>query len=816
MHWEAIYNNWFASKGWTAAAFQRETAQAYFQNKTGIVNAPTGSGKTYSIALPAVIDAFLKKRSNKGLFMLWITPLKALSNDIASAIESAAFSIDPDFTVKVRTGDTDIKSRKQIKDKPPSCLVTTPETVHLLLSSKRYGDYFKNLELVVVDEWHELMGSKRGVQVELALAIFKSLQPSMKCWGISATIGNLSQSLQVLIPQELYNSSPLLVRHEKPKEIEFITILPDEIERFPWSGHIGLSLLPKIIPVINKSKTTLIFTNTRAQSEIWYQNLLDQSPELAGRMAIHHGSLDPEVRHWVEHALHNEQLKAVVCTSSLDLGVDFRPVDTVIQIGSPKSVARFLQRAGRSGHEPNKPSKIYFLPTNSLEIIDAIALGKALDQAFVEKRNPVEQPLDVLLQFLTTLAVSDGFNPEKTFQLIRKTYSYRKMSQEHFQWAITYLTGNMQVLASYDEFKKLVLDSNTGTYIVHSRRIAMLHRMSIGTIVSDSSIWVKQLGKSVLGTIEEYFISKLKEGDAFVFAGRVWSFVKLEGNTALVKKSESKSATVPSWMGGRMSLSSEMSHLIRQTVYELGVHFHAGAQNNLNKETSVLMPLADTQNKRSLLPSPDELLIEKFTSRDGFHLFVYPFEGRMVNEGMAMLFAYRLAKIEQASFSIAMNDYGFELLSAHEIPIELALELDLLNIEEIEQDLIDCANFSEMCSRRFSEIAIISGLLNRGTPSKQIKSKHLHASAKLFFEVFTEYDSDNLLLQQAKNEVFQLQLDYNRIVTAFKRIASKEVKIIEIKKPIPFCFSLLVDRLREQLSNEKLEDRIAAMLRLAE
>ena len=410
MQWKAIYNNWFASKGWTAAEFQRETAQAYFQNNNGIINAPTGSGKTYSIALPAIIDAYLKKRSNKGLFMLWITPLKALSNDIASAIEAAAVSIDPGFTVKVRTGDTDVKSRKQIKDKPPSCLVTTPETVHLLLSSKRYGDYFKNLELVVVDEWHELMGSKRGVQVELALAVFKSLQPSMKCWGISATIGNLSQSLQVLIPQELYNTSPVLIRHEKPKEIEFVTILPDEIERFPWSGHIGLSLLPKIIPVINRSTTTLIFTNTRAQSEIWYQNLLDQSPELAGRMAIHHGSLDPEVRHWVEYALHNEQLKAVVCTSSLDLGVDFRPVDTVIQIGSPKSVARFLQRAGRSGHEPNKPSKVYFLPTNSLEIIDAIALGKALDQEFVEKRNPVEKPLDVLLQFLTTLAVSDGFS----------------------------------------------------------------------------------------------------------------------------------------------------------------------------------------------------------------------------------------------------------------------------------------------------------------------------------------------------------------------------------------------------------------------
>ncbi len=816
MHWEVIYNQWFLSKGWEPSRFQREAAKNYFAQNNGIINAPTGSGKTYSIAIPAIIDSLLQKRSKQGLFLLWISPLKALSNDIAVAIESAASQLDPSFTVKVRTGDTDVKSRKEIKEKPPTCLVTTPETVHLLLSSKSYANYFRNLELVVVDEWHELIGSKRGVQVELALAIFKHLNPRLKCWGISATIGNLNQSLQVLLPTTLYGNQPHLIQHDISKEIQFKTILPDEIERFPWSGHIGLSLLSRIIPIIKSSRTTLIFTNTRAQSEIWYQNLLDQCVDLAGRMAIHHGSLDQEVRRWVEFALHNEQLKAVVCTSSLDLGVDFRPVDTVIQIGSPKSVARFLQRAGRSGHEPNKPSKIYFLPTNSLEIIDAIALGKAIDQGFVEARIPLEQPMDVLLQFLTTLAVSDGFDIQLLYEVISKTYAYRNLTKSDFDWALNYLTGNLNVLASYDEFKKLTYDADSKLYRVLSRKIAMLHRMSIGTIVSDQSVWIKQMGKSVLGTIEEYFISKLKEGDAFVFAGRVWSFVRLEGNTAIVKKSESKTAVVPSWMGGRMSLSSEMSHLIRQTVYELGEHFHSGNTNPSNLEMDVLMPLAATQNIRSLLPAPDELLIEKFSSSDGYHLFVYPFEGRMVNEGMAMLFAYRLSQIENTSFSISMNDYGFELLSADEIPIEVALELDLLNINNLESDLEECANFSEMCGRRFSEIAVISGLLNRGVPAKQLKSKHLHASAKLFFEVFNEYDPDNLLLKQARNEVFAYQLDYQRIIQAFKRAVAKDVQIVSIQKPTPFCFSLLVDRLREQLSNEKLEDRIAKMLTLAD
>lgn len=816
MHWEAIYKQWFLKRNWQPADFQYETARQYFANKNGIVNSPTGTGKTYSIALPAMIDARLKKRSRNGLFMLWITPLKALSNDIASSIESAAQELDEDFTVNVRTGDTDQKTRKQIKEKPPSCLVTTPETVHLLLSNKQYKSYFKNLEVIVVDEWHELMGSKRGVQVELAISLFKSFRTDLKCWGISATIGNLNQSMETLLPSSVFNHQPILVRNTEPKSIEFITVLPEEIERFPWSGHIGLSLLPKIIPIVERAKTTLIFTNTRAQSEIWYQNLLDECPDLAGRMAIHHGSLDQEVRRWVEWALHQKQLKAVVCTSSLDLGVDFRPVDTVIQIGSPKSVARFLQRAGRSGHEPNKPSKIYFLPTNSLEIIDAIALRKAMDQGFVESRPPVDCPMDVLLQFMVTLGISDGFQAEDLYQTVRRTYVYRSLSLKQFNWCLEFLSGKIKVLSSYDEFNKLIYNSESNLYGVTSRKVAMLHRMSMGTIVSDQSVWIKPIGKSVLGSIEEYFISKLKEGDTFVFAGRVWSFVKLDGITALVKKSDSRNAVVPSWMGGRMSLSSEMSHLIRQSVHELGKTFLNKEFHNKSIEINTLRPVIETQNARSALPTSDQLLIEKYNSFEGCHLFVYPFEGRMVNEGIAMVFAYRLSKIQNATFSIAMNDYGFELLSAEDIPIDLALELDLLNVDNLKEDLEDCANFSEMCSRRFSEISVISGLLIRGAPVKQLKSKHLHASAKLFFEVFKQYDPSNELLIQAENEVYSHQLDYQRIVSAFLRISKKEVIIQEILKPTPFCFSLLVDRLREQLSNEKLEDRIAKMIQLAE
>lgn len=809
MHWKAIYQQWFANRKWMAAPFQSDAAEAYFQGCSGLINAPTGMGKTFSIGLPAIIDAFQQKRSQKGVFMLWLTPLKALSNDIAEAIQSAANEIDPNFKVLVRTGDTSSKIRAQIKSKPPACLVTTPETLHLLLASKGYEQYFANLEIIVADEWHELMSSKRGVQVELAIAWLASLKPSLKVWGISATIGNLQVAMDVLL-SPISNSPKKLIQVNQQKTLEIHTILPETIEKFPWSGHMGLMLLPKVVPIILESRTTLIFTNTRGQSETWYQNLIDENPDLAGRIAIHHGSLDPEVRHWVEQALHQELLKAVVCTSSLDLGVDFRPVDTVIQIGSPKSVARFVQRAGRSGHRPNTPSKIYFLPTNSLELLDSMAIKDAISEGFVESRNPVEMAYDVLMQFVCTLAISEGFEENQLYAAITSTFGFRALTRKEFHQILDFLSGNSQALLGYDEYHKL--EFIDGYYRIQSRKLAMMHRLSIGTIVSDQAILVKQLGKGILGSIEEYFISKLKPGDHFVFAGRVLSFVKVEGNIALVRKSTSQKAIVPSWMGGRLSLTSELSHFIRNQIQK----FNGNERQNQLPEMELLMPLMDVQNSRSALPNANQMLIESYHSNEGHHLFVFPFEGRLVNEGLAMLIAFRIGKIAPISFSISMNDYGFELLSDSEIPIELALELDVFTTDNLEIDLEQCANYSEMCSRKFSDIAVISGLLFKGKPNKQVKAKHLQASAKLFYKVFSEFEPENLLLKQAQIEVNEQQLQLMRLSTALNRINYKELILNEILKPTPFCFGLIVDRMREQLSTEKVEDRIAKMLNMAQ
>lgn len=798
-NWEHGLQSWYQSRGWSPHVFQIECAQKYFEGFHGLLNAPTGSGKTFALAIPAILDHMHRLKGKKGLFLLWITPLKALSGDIRDAIESAANELGADWYVALRNGDTDIKERKRQQVEQPQCLVTTPESLHLLLATKGYSSFFKNLSCVVVDEWHELLGSKRGVQVELGLSRLRHICPKLRVWGISATIGNLAEARDVLMPLEWRVST---VKSDYKKETQIHTILPRTIENFPWAGHLGIKLLDKVLPVIEASQTTLIFTNTRSQSEIWYQRLLDAEPSLAGRMAIHHGSLTSEVRTWVEDMLHAGVLKAVVCTSSLDLGVDFRPVDTVIQIGSPKGVARFAQRAGRSGHRPGEVSNMWFLPTHSLELLEAAALKTAMKEEIMESRIPVMRAFDVLLQYMMTLAVSDGFDPETLYLEVTQCHSYQTVTRDEWQWLLRFLKDGGETLGAYDEYHRVV--EKEGKYCVTGRKIAMQHRMSIGTIAHDQSMLIRLMNGQKLGTIEEYFISRLEEGDCFVFAGKVLELVRVEGPVAFVRKAQKAKGLVPSWQGGRMSLSTELAELLQAKIH----HY----QSLPDIEIKALRPLFALQAELSHMPAENELLIEQIETEEGFHLFVYPFEGRMVNEGLAMLLAYRMSQQSRQTFSIAMNDYGFELLSSKPIRIEEALEEDVFSSAHLIADLHGSTNYSEICRRRFNQIATISGLVFKGFPNKQVRSRHLQANAGLFFEVFSDYEPDNLLLKQAEEEALYYQLEENRLRAALEKIQGLDMILKQPKQVTPFCFPLLVDRLRENLSNEKLEDRIAEII----
>lgn len=803
----AIGEDWFQRQSWQPFPFQLEAWKAYLDGYHGLVNAPTGSGKTYSLIIPVLLeflrDAKDPAREKNGLRAVWITPIRALTREIQSAAQRAADELGLHWRVAIRSGDTKSSERTRQKKNPPEILITTPESLHLLLATKGYDKYFQNLQTVVVDEWHELVGSKRGVQMELALSRLKGLLPRLKVWGISATIGNMDEAMAVLLGNSLVEGAYKVIRANVPKPIEVHTILPDEIETFPWAGHLGIKLLEKVLPVIEQSKSTLIFTNTRAQCEIWYQNLLEVAPDLAGAMAMHHGSISRELRDWVENALHEGTLKAVVCTSSLDLGVDFRPVETIVQIGSPKGVARFMQRAGRSGHQPGALSKIYFVPTHSLELIEGAALRQAIAEEGVENRLPYIRSFDVLAQYLVTLAVSNGFRPAEIWPEVQGTYAYNSLTEDEWAWCLDFITTGGSSLDAYDEYKKVVVEN--GLYQVARRRTAMRHRLQMGTIVSDANLQVKYVSGKRIGSIEEWFIAQLKPGDVFWFAGRSLELVRIKDMTVQVKRSKKKTGKIPAWMGGRMSLSSQLSDFLRQKIDAL----HHGRYEDIELEK--IQPLAELQAGRSHLPAMNECLLEYFKSREGYHLLVYPFEGRYVHEGMGALLAYRISKLRPISFTIAMNDYGFELLSDTEIPIDEALENGLFSVENLSLDIQASINAAELARRRFRDIASIAGLVFKGFPGKQKKDRHLQSSAQLFFDVFQDYDPENMLLRQAYDEVMSFQLQEARLRQALNRIRNQRIVLTTPHKATPFSFPIIVDRLRERLSSEKLEDRIRRM-----
>jgi len=820
-----VVKNWLASGNRVPFLFQEQTWQHIIDQRSGLVNAPTGCGKTFSVFLGAVIDFInhhpddYTKKSKNGLQLIWVTPLRALAKDIGRAMEQVLFEINLGWKVGIRNGDTSISDRQKQKRQMPEILIITPESMHLLLAQKGYANLFGSLRIIVIDEWHELLGSKRGVQVELAICRIAGIRSKesegkktpLGIWGISATIGNLDQAKEVLLaPLKLFpgNQKGESVKAEITKLIDIESIFPDEIEKYPWAGHLGLKLVDKVIPIINNSRTTLIFINTRGMSERWYQALLNECPDLAGAIALHHGSIDMDLRTWVEEALHSGKLKAVVCTASLDLGVDFRPVETVIQVGSPKGVARFLQRAGRSGHQPGEVSKIYFLPTHSLELAEAAALKAAKELNFIESRDPRMLCFDVLIQFLSTLAVSDGFRPEEILPEVRATYCYSDITDEEWQEMLYFITSGGNALQQYDEFRKVeIID---GLYKINSRRIAMRHRLHIGTIVSDPMLKVKFMSGGYIGVIEEGFISRLNPGDVFTLSGRNLEYVMIKDMTAIVKKSNSGKAIVPSWNGGRMPLSANLGIMLRKKFNEAS-EILSVKNYETDIEIQVLKPLFALQKKLSHIPSENELLIEHIETRDGFHLFIYPFEGRLVHEALGALLSYRISRLTPITFSFAMNDYGFELLSDQPIPVDDSNVDELFSSENLMQDIQRSVNSAEMAKRKFRDIAVIGGLIFQGYPGEHKKARHLQSSASLLFQVFNEYDKNNLLLRQAYNEVMDQQMEERRLRDTLQRIQQSKIVITFPAVLTPFCFPLKVDSMRESLSSEKLEDRVKKM-----
>ena len=811
--------DWFRGHGWAPFDFQREVWSAYRAGESGLIHAATGTGKTYAAWVGPLLEwldenpgpgpARVSRANAPALRVLWITPLRALAADTEAALRLPLVEIGIPWTLESRTGDTSAAVRSRQRTRLPTALVTTPESLALLLSRDDAREVFSDLRAVVVDEWHELMGTKRGVLAELALARLRGWRPELRTWGLSATIGNIEEAREALLGVGPDRPPSRTVRGLLPKTVIVDSLIPPVIERFPWAGHLGTQMLPQVLGAIEEGETAIVFTNTRSQTEIWFQAILEARPGWAGEIALHHGSLDRRTRDFVEEGLRSGRLRCVVATSSLDLGVDFSPVDRVLQIGSPKGVARLLQRAGRSGHRPGAASRVTCVPTHALELIEVAAARDGVEAGAVESRLPVERPLDLLAQHVVTVALGGGFRPGELLREVRTTRAYAGLMDDEWAWVMDFVTRGGEALRAYPEYSRVV--ERDGLYVVEDKMIARRHRMAIGTIVSDAAITVQYVRGARLGSVEESFIARLKPGDRFVFSGKPLEFVRVRDMKAWVRKASSTRGAIPRWMGARMPLSTELAASLRRRLEE------ASRGEWRGREMEAIRPILEVQARWSRIPAADELLIERVKTREGHHLFFFPFEGRLVHEGLAALLAYRISRLAPITFTFSMNDYGIELLSADEAPLEEALAAGLLAPENLLEDVPASLNATEMARRQFREIARVAGLVFPGFPHAGKSARQLQASSGLFFEVFTKYDPGNLLVSQAHREVLERQLEASRLGRTLERLQASKVVVTQPRRTPPLAFPLLVDRTREAVSSESLSDRVRKMqLRLEE
>lgn len=785
--------SWLASEGIRPLPFQEEAWTSFLAGDSRLIHAGTGAGKTLAAAGGALIEAGAGGGRSPGLRLLWITPLRALARDSAAALVRAAEGSGVDWTVELRTGDTSSSIRSRQRSRLPECLVTTPESLSLLLSHPGAAGRFGGLAAVVVDEWHELIGSKRGVLVELLLARLRSWNAGLRVWGTSATLGNPEQAARVL------GATPLTGPVGPLPEIE--SILPSDPVRFPWSGHLGLRLLPAVLQRLEDPGTALLFTNTRAQAEIWHQAILHARPGWAGSIALHHGSLDRAVRESAEEGARAGSLRAVVCTSTLDLGVDFPAVERIFQIGSPRGIGRLIQRAGRSGHRPGGTPRVICVPTHALELLEFAAVRRALGEGTVEPRDTLSAPLDVLAQHLVTLAAGDGFDPEALLPEVRSTHAYRDLTEDRWHWTLDFVQRGGNALRAYPGFRKVVAGSG-GIHRVEDPEIARLHRASIGTIVSDADVEVRMLRGARLGTVEESFIARLRPGDHFHFAGRLLEFVRIRDSAAQVRPATGSRGIVPRWAGGRLPISSELGRELLRLIGE------TGREAPPSPERACLHALLELQARWSRLPDPQTLLVETTTSPEGHHLFLFPFEGRRVHEGLAALLAWRWSRRGPHSIRVSANDLGLELFSDRPLGIGREDWVPLLSPDRLGADLFDCVNGTELARRRFREIARVSGLLFAGYPGRGKSARQLQASGGLLYDVLSRHDPGNLLVEQAALEVLEDTLEFRRLEQALRSLRGRRIVEAHLTRLSPLAFPIWAERMQAEISSESWIDRV--------
>lgn len=775
-----IFQDWFAERGWQPRTHQLDLLARAHSGQSTLLIAPTGAGKTLAGFLPSLIDLYredgLRRKPGMAFFgphTLYISPLKALAVDIARNLEAPIREMDLPVTVETRTGDTPAHKRQRQKERPPDILLTTPEQIALLLADKNAGRFFKQVKTIIFDELHSLVVSKRGDLLSLGLARLFRHAPKITTIGLSATVAN-PQDLQAwLVPQnrehgEVSEAGLIeITGGAKPD----ISILETE-ERLPWAGHTALYAIDNIYRQIKEHKTTLLFVNTRFQAELLFQELWRVNED-GLPIAMHHGSLDVGQRRKVEAAMGTGSLRAIVATSTLDLGIDWGDVELVIHVGAPKGASRLAQRIGRSNHRMDVPSKGILVPANRFEVLECKA---ALDANYIGAQDTPRLhngALDVLCQHVLGMACAGPFQADDLFAEIKTAAPYADLPRATFDKVMEFVATGGYALKSYERYAK-IRKTEDGTWRLTHPRLAQQYRINVGTIIENPTLLVRMTsrkngrvgrGGRVLGKVEEYFLETLEPGDTFLFAGQIVRFEGIRETEALVTKSAADTPKIPSFAGGKFPLSTYLAQGVRNILSD------PKTWNSLPDQVAEWLEI---QKARSVLPGKRELLLETFPRADKHYLIAYPFEGRLAHQTLGMLLTRRLERMKARPLGFVATDYALGVWCLRDLSSMIRrgeLSLDALFDEDmLGDDLEAWLRESFMMKRTFRNAALISGLIEKRHPGKEKSGRQVTVSSDLIYDVLNEHEPDHILLQAAWVDASTGLLDIERLGAMLKRV----------------------------------------------
>ncbi|MEA3061169.1 MAG: ATP-dependent helicase Lhr and Lhr-like helicase [Sphingomonadales bacterium] len=779
--------DWFAAKGWAPRRHQLEMLAAARAGRSALLVAPTGAGKTLAGFLPSIVA--LAEAPTEGLHTLYISPLKALAVDVQRNLLTPIEEMGLPIRVETRTGDTpaDRKARQRVR--PPQMLLTTPESLSLLLSHEDSALLFAGLSTVVVDEIHAFATGKRGDLLSLSLARLQALAPGLRRVGLSATVSDPEAFRGWLAPHadaELVE----LVEGDPGAPARLAIMLPDE-DKIPWAGHSGRWAAERVMAEIEAHKTTLIFCNTRSLAELIFQDLWAVN-ESHLPIGIHHGSLALEARRKVENAVAEGRLRALVCTASLDLGVDWGDVDLVVQMGAPKGSSRLMQRIGRANHRLDEPSEAIIVPGNRFEYLEARAALDAIEEGALDAETFRPGALDVLAQHIMAVACAAPFQEESLLDELRSAAPYAGLTEETFRLVLSFIESGGYALRAYDRYRRIARGPD-GIWRVSHPRFIQQHRMNAGIIVDTPLYYVRFRGGRTLGTVEDNFAETLSPGDTFFFSGLVLEVERIDG-IDLIVHATSKSARIPTYMGARIAISTNLADRVREFLFD---------RDQWARFPEAVREWLRVQDYRSAIPAPDQLLVETFPHERVHYMAAYSFEGWNAHQSLGMLITRRMESAGLKPLGFVANDYALACYGLEPI----ADPASLFSADILEKEFVDWVEGSHLLKRAFREVAVIGGLVERHHPGKRKTGKQVTFSTDLIYDVLRRYEPDHLLLKAAWADAREKMTDVGRLARLLDR-AQRTMLHVELDRVSPMAVPVLTIIGRERMAQGSADDQI--------